>query len=106
MRFRPCQFLLILICIASSLSIVQSVVGDIFRLKSGGQVTGVIVERGKQGEYVVQADQGAVVTLSRRQVKKVVQQKKSTCSMPSGVGRCPTRSKPTARWPLGAKKTG
>ncbi len=76
MRFRPCQFLLILICIASSLSIVQSVVGDIFRLKSGGQVTGVIVERGKQGEYVVQADQGAVVTLSRRQVKKVVQQKK------------------------------
>ncbi len=37
---------------------------------------GVIVDRGKQGEYVVQTKQGAVVTLFRRQVKKVVRQDK------------------------------
>ena len=76
MRFRSYQFLLSFACVATSLGGVQSAEGDIFRLKSGGQVTGVIVDRGKQGEYVVETDQGAVVTLSRKQVKKVVPQEK------------------------------
>ena len=52
------------------------VLADIFQLKTGGQVTGVIIDRGKQGEYVVQTDEGAVVTLLRRQVGKVVPQDK------------------------------
>ncbi len=76
MRFRPCQLLLTLSCVAGSLGVAQFAEADIFRLKSGGQVTGVIIDRGKQGEYVVQTNQGAVVTLSRRQVKKVVPQEK------------------------------
>jgi len=48
--------------------------GDIFQLKAGGQITGVLVDRGKQGEYIIKADHGALVTLSRRQVDKVVRQ--------------------------------
>ena len=76
MRFSSYQFLLSFACVAASLGVAQSAMGDIFRLKSGGQVTGVIIDRGKQGEYVVQTDQGSVVTLSRRQVKKVVPQEK------------------------------
>ena len=47
---------------------------EIFQLKSGGQVVGVVVDRGKQGDYVVQDERGAIVTLSRRQVRKVVAQ--------------------------------
>ncbi len=76
MRFRPCQLLLTLSSVAGSLGAAQFTEADIFQLKSGGQVTGIIIDRGKQGEYVVQSDQGAVVTLSRRQVKKVVPQDK------------------------------
>lgn len=56
------------------LGLVSDARGDIFRLKTGGQVTGAIIDRGKQGEYVVQNAQGTVVTLSRRQVEKVVPQ--------------------------------
>ncbi|NOZ41043.1 MAG: HEAT repeat domain-containing protein [Planctomycetes bacterium] len=76
MRFRPCQLLLTLSCAAASLGVSQFAQADIFQLKSGGHVTGVIIDRGKQGEYVLQNDHGAVVTLSRRQVKKVVPQDK------------------------------
>jgi len=50
---------------------------DIFELESGGQVTGSIIDRGKQGEYVVQDSRGTVVTLSRRQVEKVIAQGKA-----------------------------
>ncbi len=46
--------------------------GDIFQLKTGGQISGVLVDRGNQGEYIIKSDQGAVVTLSRRQVDKVL----------------------------------
>ncbi len=76
MRFRTCQLLLILTCVTGLLGVAQLVEADIFQLKSGGQVTGIIIDRGSQGEYVAQTDQGAVVTLSRRQVKKVVPQEK------------------------------
>ncbi len=75
MRFCPHQLLLSFTCITVALG-VSHVWGDIFQLRSGGQVTGVIIDRGKQGEYVVQSEQGAIVTLSRRQVKKVVPQDK------------------------------
>ena len=48
--------------------------GDVFLLKSGGQITGTEIKRGEQKEYIVQSDQGAIVTLSRRQIAKVVRQ--------------------------------
>ena len=57
-------------------NLLPSARGDVFQLKSGGQVTGAIVDRGQQEEYVVASEQGAVITLSRRQVAKVVPQDK------------------------------
>ncbi len=47
---------------------------DVFHLETGGQIVGVLVDRGKDGEYVVRNEQGAVVTLDRRQVDKVTAQ--------------------------------
>ena len=58
MRFRTYQLLLSFICIAASLGVAQFAKADIFQLKSGGQVVGIIIDRGSQGEYVVQTDQG------------------------------------------------
>ena len=46
--------------------------GDVFLLRDGGQFSGVLVERGDEGEYVVRSDAGVMVTLTRRQVRKVV----------------------------------
>ena len=62
--------------VAVGMSAPQFASADIFQLKSGGQVTGVIVDRGTQGEFVVQTEGGAVVTLSRRQVANQVAQDK------------------------------
>lgn len=44
---------------------------DIFQLQEGGQISGVLVDRGKDGEYVVRDEHGVTVTLTRRQVDKV-----------------------------------
>ncbi len=44
---------------------------DVFELTHGGRVTGVLVERGPDEEYVVRTDSGAVVTLTKAQVHKV-----------------------------------
>ena len=46
---------------------------DVFELTKGGRVTGVLVERGADEEYVVRTESGAVVTLTRKQVHKVIQ---------------------------------
>ena len=46
---------------------------DVFELTDGGQVTGMLVERGQDEEYVVRTDSGAVVTLAKAQVRKVTQ---------------------------------
>ncbi len=46
---------------------------DVFDLKDGGRVTGVLVERGSDEEYVVRTDSGAVVTLTKAQVYKVTE---------------------------------
>jgi len=62
--------------VVALLSQVPPTYGDIFQLKTGGQITGTLADRGKQGEYIIQSDQGALVTLSRRQVTKVVGQDK------------------------------
>jgi len=80
MQFRPPQFRRALCLLSQAIAAVWCVEtprgarGDIFRLKSGGQVTGAIIDRGKQGEYVVQSGQATVITLSRRQVEKVISQ--------------------------------
>ncbi len=47
---------------------------DLFKLKSGGQVAGKLVDRGKKGEYVVESNEGAMITLTKAQVRKVVAQ--------------------------------
>ncbi|MGI9430488.1 MAG: HEAT repeat domain-containing protein [Bythopirellula sp.] len=49
---------------------------DIVQLKSGGELSGVIVERANN-EYLVKRHNGALVKLSRRQVKQVVPQDKA-----------------------------
>ncbi len=46
---------------------------DVFELTHGGRVTGVLVERGPDEEYVVRTDNGAVVTLTKAQVHKVTE---------------------------------
>ena len=46
---------------------------DVFELTHGGRVTGVLVERGPDEEYVVRTDSGAVVTLTKAQVHKVTE---------------------------------
>lgn len=45
---------------------------DEFQLKTGGTIQGSVRDRGDNGEYLVRTDQGALVTLSRRQIDDVV----------------------------------
>ncbi|MEM8944113.1 MAG: HEAT repeat domain-containing protein [Planctomycetota bacterium] len=52
----------------------QTATADIFHLRTGGQLTGYVVKRVDNGDYLVKSDNGAVVTLSRRQIAKVVSQ--------------------------------
>ncbi|NOY42492.1 MAG: HEAT repeat domain-containing protein [Planctomycetes bacterium] len=47
---------------------------DVYEMKDGGQVAGNLIDRGKDGEYVVETTEGAVVTLTRKQVRRVVSQ--------------------------------
>ncbi len=51
-----------------------AVQADIFQLASGGRLTGRLVERSPAGEYRIETAAGATVTLSRRQVVRVVRQ--------------------------------
>ncbi len=51
----------------------RSVCGEVFELKSGGQISGTVVNRGEHGEYFVRSDDGAQLTLSRRQVARVIE---------------------------------
>jgi len=74
MSYRPALLLMSVTCAMATQGGTRLAHADIFQLKTGGQVTGVIIDRGKQGEYVLQSDRGAIVTLSRRQVKKIVSQ--------------------------------
>ena len=67
-----CVCLIALVFFASVFS--WSARADLFYLKSGGQVTGTVIQRGENGEVVVQSNLGAKVTLSRRQISKVVSQ--------------------------------
>lgn len=46
--------------------------GEVFQLKSGGEISGKVVSRGERGEYVVNAD-GVRLTLTRRQIDRVLQ---------------------------------
>jgi hypothetical protein len=43
---------------------------DVFELTAGGRLTGVLVERGSAEQYVVRTDSGAMVTLTKKQVRK------------------------------------
>jgi hypothetical protein len=47
---------------------------DIFHLADGGEITGKLVKRGENNEYVIQTKLGARVTLEHKQVKDVVRQ--------------------------------
>jgi hypothetical protein len=47
---------------------------DIFQLTDGGEITGKLVERGPDDEYIIQSDLGANVTLRKDQVKDIVHQ--------------------------------
>lgn len=51
----------------------QPLLADTFELKSGGRIVGSVIERGENGEYVVRSENGATVTLSRRQIDRVVE---------------------------------
>jgi hypothetical protein len=44
---------------------------DVFELTDGGRVSGTLVERGQDEEYVIRTDNGATVTLDKSQVRKV-----------------------------------
>lgn len=67
-HFRNILLSLFLLLFAPS----SALLGDVFKLKQGGQIVGVLIERGNKGEYVVRTDEGALVTLEKRQVRKVV----------------------------------
>jgi hypothetical protein len=43
---------------------------DVFELTDGGRLTGVLVERGSAEQYLVRTDSGAMVTLTKTQVRK------------------------------------
>ncbi len=47
---------------------------DIFELYNGGQIAGELVQRGDKGEYVVATDDGARVTLSKKQVRRHIRE--------------------------------
>ncbi len=47
---------------------------DVYEMRDGGQVVGNLLDRGKNGEYVVETAEGAVITLTRKQVRRVVSQ--------------------------------
>lgn len=47
--------------------------GDVIVLKDGGQLTAIQVNRGSKGEYIIRTEEGALLTLERSQVRKVVQ---------------------------------
>lgn len=47
---------------------------DIYELESGGKIQGVLLDRGADGHYKVQTAQGAVVSLTRDQIKRIVPQ--------------------------------
>lgn len=49
----------------------SAVRADVFELSDGGQVRGILLERGQNGEYVIRTDSGAQLTLDRSQVRKV-----------------------------------
>jgi hypothetical protein len=61
--------------IASMLSTtVNLAYADVFQLKDGGQIDGRLIDRGENGEYVVETSEKAVVTLTRKQLRRVVAQ--------------------------------
>ncbi len=61
-----------LLALASTLLLHSSAAwGDVFELTGGGQVTGILVERGEDESYVIHTDSGAAVTLDKSQVRKV-----------------------------------
>ena len=64
---------LLLALLLSLLAPSSAMWADIFELTHGGRVTGVLVERGPDEEYVVRTDSGAVVTLTKAQVHKVTE---------------------------------
>ena len=56
-----------------ALSLSPAATADVLQLKSGGELTGVIVERVKN-DYLVKGHDGAIIKLSRRQVKQFLPQ--------------------------------
>jgi hypothetical protein len=53
------------------LVLAATVRADVFELIDGGQVSGLLLERGENEEYVIRTDSGAELTLDRSQVRKV-----------------------------------
>jgi len=47
---------------------------DVFLLEDGGQVTGKVIERGDERQYVVETTHGAIVTLAKDQVRDIERQ--------------------------------
>ncbi len=50
---------------------------EVFELKKGGSVAGELVDRNEQGEYLVRTAEGALITFSKKQVRRVEHQKKN-----------------------------
>jgi len=53
---------------------VNAAQADRYVLRDGGQIEGTLVKRGENGTHIVETVDGAEVTLTRKQVKKVVKQ--------------------------------
>lgn len=61
------------ILLLSLLALSNAAWADVFELTDGGRVTGVLVNRGPDQEYVVRTESGAVLTLTKAQVHKVTE---------------------------------
>ena len=47
---------------------------DLFELKEGGEVVGVVIDRSESGDYVVRTNEGAEISLDRHSIQRIVQQ--------------------------------
>ena len=72
-RMSPNRFSISIIAILSSFLSWEVAVGDVFQLRDGGHVEGVLSDRGSNGEYVIRTTEGALVTFERKQIRRTVQ---------------------------------
>ena len=62
-----------LVALATSAAWFGTARGDVYELEGGGEVRGSLVERGPNGAYVVQTEDGVQIALPRKHITRIVQ---------------------------------